>query len=114
MPGAGMHPPVMVLLSMVTAPFRASARPSSSVARVFSVMLVRARMFPWNRVSVPSVAELPTYQYTSHASALLMVTTEALLALMSVLPIWKTKSASGFPCASSVNVPVRNAEDEKK
>jgi hypothetical protein len=37
---------VMRLVSNVTAPFRASARPGRIFARVVRVMLVRARMFP--------------------------------------------------------------------
>lgn len=49
------------LLSNVTAPLRANARPAT-VAPVFTVMLVSARMFPTNAVLVPSVAELPTCQ----------------------------------------------------
>ena len=53
---------VMVLVSIVTAPFRAKALPQLSVAPVFRVMLVSARMLPWNAVFVPSVAELPTTQ----------------------------------------------------
>jgi hypothetical protein len=52
---------VMVLVSKVTAPFRASARPST-VAPVVSVIEVNARMFPRNVEPVPSVAELPTCQ----------------------------------------------------
>ena len=52
---------VMVLVSKVTAPFRASVRPST-VAPVVSVIEVNARMFPLNEEPVPSVAELPTCQ----------------------------------------------------
>jgi hypothetical protein len=52
---------VMVLVSKVTAPFRASVRPST-VALVVSVIEVNARMLPLNEEPVPSVAELPTCQ----------------------------------------------------
>ena len=52
---------VMVLLSSVTAPLIAKARPSS-VAPVFSVMLWSAMIVPTKRLPTPSVAELPTCQ----------------------------------------------------
>ena len=52
-----------VLVSIVTAPFRARALPDT-LAPVFRVMLVSARIFPTNVVVVPSVAELPTCQNT--------------------------------------------------
>jgi len=55
-----------LLVSIVTAPFRAKALPDTS-APVFRVMLVSARMFPTNAVPVPRVAELPTCQNTLHA-----------------------------------------------
>ncbi len=57
---------VMTLLSRVTAPLRASARPSIT-APVCTVMEVRARMFPLKKELVPMVAELPTCQNTLHA-----------------------------------------------
>src|ERR1700682_4138230 len=53
----------MVLVSIVTAPVSAMARPSR-VAPVVMVMLMFARMLPANAVVVPSVAELPTCQNT--------------------------------------------------
>ena len=101
------------LVSNVTAPFRASALPEI-VAPVVTVMLVRARMFPENRVSVPSVAELPICQNTLHRDAILVRETLELLAVVSVLLIWKTKTAAGFPRAFSVSVPVNWAEEEKQ
>ncbi len=59
-PGAsGVRP--MELVSMVTAPFRASARPSK-VAPVLNVMEVIAMMVPTRDELTPSVAELPTTQ----------------------------------------------------
>jgi hypothetical protein len=57
---------VMSLESNVSAPFRASARPVR-LAPVTIVMLVSAIRLPWNCVVEPSVAELPTCQYTAHA-----------------------------------------------
>ena len=50
-----------MLLSSVTAPLRASILPST-VAPVFSVIEVSARIVPAKLVVVPSVAELPTCQ----------------------------------------------------
>ena len=52
---------VIVLVSRVTAPLRASARPCS-VAPVVIVIDVRARMLPTKAAPVPIVAELPTCQ----------------------------------------------------
>ena len=52
---------VTMLVSNVTAPFRASALPFS-VAPVLSVMSESARMLPLKVELVPSVAELPTCQ----------------------------------------------------
>lgn len=101
------------LVSIVTAPFRARALPETDTP-VVSVMLVRARMFPENRLPVPSVAELPTCQNTLQLDPELMTGTLELLAVVSVLPIWKTKTAAGLPWASSVSVPVNWAEDEKQ
>jgi hypothetical protein len=95
----------MVLESKVTAPFRAKARPST-VAVVFSVIDVKARMFPLKVVFVPRVAELPTCQKTLHASAPLIRATVLADAVVNVLPIWKMKTALGSPWASRVTVPV--------
>ena len=53
---------LIVFVSIVTEPFRASARPSMTVAPVVSVMEVSARMLPLKAVVVPRVAELPTCQ----------------------------------------------------
>ena len=66
-PGSGTvvvlpQPLVMVLVSIVTAPFLAKALPQVILAPVFRVMLVSARMFPSNLVPVPRVAEVPTTQ----------------------------------------------------
>jgi hypothetical protein len=57
---------VIMLVSRVTAPLRASARPLI-VVPVVTVIDVRARMFPWRVEPVPSVAELPTTQKTFDA-----------------------------------------------
>jgi hypothetical protein len=96
--GAGLHAALEtgLLVSIVTAPFRARALPGM-LALVFSVMLVRARMFPANAVSVPSVAELPTCQNTLQLDPALLMRTLEWLAVVSVLPILKTKIAEGLP-----------------
>lgn len=98
--------------SIVTAPFRASALPLT-VAPVVRVMLVSARMLPTNAVVVPRVAELPTCQNTLQSVAPLRRTTVELLAVVSVLPIWKTNVAAGSPSASRVSVPVSCAAAAK-
>ena len=78
---------VMVLLSSVTAAVRAKALPLEMVAPVFMVMLEYARMCPANAVPVPSVAELPTCQYTLVSG--IEVTTAELVPVVSALPTWK-------------------------
>src|ERR1051326_4517026 len=82
------HVPMLTLfVSSVTAPLRASALPVT-FAPVVSVMLV------------PSVAELPTCQFTfgGHvAPALLIRTTDEALAVVNVLPILKRNAAFGLP-----------------
>ena len=57
---------VTELVSMVTAPSRASALPAIDVP-LRRVMDVRARMVPWKAVLPNRSAELPTCQYTLHA-----------------------------------------------
>jgi hypothetical protein len=59
---------VIVSESSVTAPFRASTRPSIFTP-VVTVMLCIARIVPTKFESVPSVAELPTCQKTLQACA---------------------------------------------
>jgi hypothetical protein len=71
-------------------------------------MLVRAMIVPTKVVVVPRVAELPTCQKTSHACVGSITLTTALLAVVSVLPIWKTQG----PEPVSVSVPVSTALDE--
>jgi hypothetical protein len=85
-------------VSIVTAPLRASARPATD-APVFRVMLVRARMLPTRWLVVPRVAELPTCQKTLQSEPVpaLVTLTDALDAVVSVLAIWKTKTALELP-----------------
>jgi hypothetical protein len=95
---------VMVFVSRVTAPFMANRRPST-VAAVVAVMSVRANRFPRNTELVPRVAELPTCQNTLHACVPLINATVLEEEVINVDPAWKTKTALGSPCASSVTVP---------
>src|SRR4051794_14799396 len=113
-PGAGTVPhSVTLFVSSVTAPFRASVRPES-VAPVFSVMLVSARMLPAKTVFVPSVAELPTCQKMLQLVAPLISATFEMLAVVKVLPILNRNCAAELPCALSVSVPVSCADEEKQ
>ena len=59
---------VIVSVSRVTAPLRASTRPTT-VTPVVTVMLCRARTLPVKVDAVPRVAELPICQYTLHGLA---------------------------------------------
>jgi hypothetical protein len=97
---------VIVLVSIVTAPLRAQAAPQVMVTPVVSVMLACARMSPANAVAVPSVAELPTCQNTLPPCAPLISETAEALAVVSVVPTWKMKTALGLPRPLSLTVPV--------
>jgi hypothetical protein len=77
-------------------------------------MDVSARMLPAKSVFVPRVAELPTCQKTLHGSALLITSTEALLAVVRVLPIWKMKTLLRPPWLSRVSCPVSWADESKQ
>jgi hypothetical protein len=100
---------VITLSSSVTAPVSAKTRPVTLVP-VVTVSLAFARMLPTKTVSVPRVAELPTCQNTFAAVAPLARTTDESLAVVSVLPIWKTYT----PLPLSVRVPVNCAEESKQ
>jgi hypothetical protein len=73
-------------------------------------------MLPTKSVPVPRVAELPICQNTLQATPgpPLMTTTDASLAVVSVLPISKMKTASGLFWASRVSLPVSCADDMKQ
>lgn len=87
---------VMTLLSSVTSPLRARARPSI-VALLVTAMEVSAMMVPLKDVFVPRVAELPTCQKTLHAWAPLMSATVLEEPVIRVSAIWKMKTALGSP-----------------
>ena len=93
----------MALSSMVTAPFRARALPDR-LAPVPRLMLVSATMFPLKAVPVPSVAELPTCQYTLRALLPPVMTTDELLAVLRALAILKMNMELALP--ESVSFPV--------
>lgn len=101
---------VTVFVSRVTAPLIANRRPST-VASVVAVMSVSANRFPRNSELVPRVAELPTCQKTLHACVPLINATVLDDDVISVDPAWKTKTASGSPCASRVTVPDRAIDE---
>ncbi len=82
----------MVLWSRVTAPLRASRRPRT-VALVWALIEVRARIVPTKVEFVPRVAELPTCQKTLHAAAPFSRATTLLVAVISVLWVWNTQTA---------------------
>ena len=98
-------PFVMVLLSSVTAPFRASSCPCT-LAPVLAVMEVYAKMCPTKRELVPRVAELPTFQKVRQYRAPLIRLTLLPDAVMSVESVLNMKTALGSPSASRVRVPV--------
>ena len=101
---------VIVFVSIVTAPFRASARPVM-VALVSRVIDVVAMIVPAKLVVVPSVAELPTCQNTLQAWAPFSRATVLDVAVVSVVPAWKIHTVFGSPPPLRVTVPVRPMED---
>src|SRR4029078_8497807 len=114
--GTGMaaHDEALILfVSRVTAPLRASARPTR-LAPVVMVMLVSARMLPTSEVEVPTVADEPTCQNTLHGDPLPLMITDELEAVVSVLPILKIHIAAALPWPFSVRVPVSWAGEEEQ
>ncbi len=107
---AGHNVLVMVLVSNVAAPLRASVLPSI-VVPVVTVIDVKARTVPVKVEFVPSVAELPTCQKTLQGSVPPMRLTRLAEAVVSVEPAWKMKTAFPSPWASRVRVPVKPSED---
>jgi hypothetical protein len=101
---------VIVLESIVTAPFIANARPSS-VAPVSSVTDWVAMIVPAKSVDVPNVADAVTCQNTLHAWAPFSKTTDAEVPVMSVEPAWKIHTELGSFCPFSIRTPLRAMED---
>ncbi len=106
---------LIVLVSSVTAPLRASAAPQSMVAPVVSVMLGSATIWPWKAVVVPSVAEEPTLKNTLPAWAFPISSIEDALPVIRVDSMLKMKTAFSSPPPSSTraSVPVSPAELSK-
>ena len=96
----------IVLLSRVTAPVRARARPFT-VAPDVTVIEVRAMIVPARVDPVASVAELVTCQKTLQGLAPLMSTTRLDDDVMNVELAWKIQTEFGSFWPSSVRVPVR-------
>lgn len=101
---------MMVFVSRVTAPLRASARPTT-VAPVVRVMLCSAMTVPTSLELVPSVAELPTCQKTLQERAPLIRLTWLPDPVVSVEPAWKTQTAFGSLAASRVSGSRRRCGD---
>jgi hypothetical protein len=93
------------LSSRVTAPLRASTRPSTD-APVSSVADVRARIVPTKSLVVPIVAELPTCQKTLHAWAPFSSATVLPEAVVRVDPARKMKTELASPPPFNVKVPL--------
>ena len=89
-------------MSIVTAPWSAMALPDT-LAPAVRVMLATARIFPVNAVPVPRVAELPTAQKTSVSGLLPLLTTDELVAVVSVLPILKIQGPAPVRVSFPVN-----------
>jgi hypothetical protein len=95
---------VIVSVSRLTCPLRASTRPAM-VSPVVTEIDVRARTVPMKEEWVPRVAELPTCQNTLQAWAPLM---RRMLLAESVVRLegaWKMKTALGSPPPFRVSLP---------
>lgn len=103
LPDASAYGSVIVLVSIVTAAFSASALPCR-LAPVVSVIESWAIMVPTKAEFVPRVAELPTCQNTLLATTPPVRTTCVPDNVVSVEPIWKTKTSLELPVR--VRVPV--------
>jgi len=95
---------------MSTLAVRASARPCR-VAKLFSVMADCAKMFPEKSELLPSVAELPTTQYTLSGMAPPARVTVEPTAVVSALSIVNVHLSVAKPV--SVRLPVNPADVEK-
>jgi hypothetical protein len=97
----------------VTAPLRARSLPTT-LAPSLRVMLSSARIFPANAVPDPRVAELPTCQKMLPWLQPLIGVMDAPLAVVSVLPILKMKTALESPWPSRTSIPVNCADESKQ
>jgi hypothetical protein len=101
---------VMTLVSRVTSPFLARARPSI-VAPVFTKIEVSARIVPLKAVPVSIVAELPTCQKMLQDCAPPVRTTLLPEPVMSEDPAWKIQTSLGPPERVSGTGPVSDSEE---
>lgn len=101
---------VMTLVSRVTAPFCARARPSI-VAPVFTEIEVSARIVPMKSVPTSIVAELPTCQKMLQDCAPPVRTTLLPTPVMSVETAWKIQTSLGPPESVSGTGPVSDSEE---
>ena len=106
-----LQPLEMVFSSSVTAPVDAKALPHPIVAPVSRVMLERARIFPWNAVVVPRVAEVPTFQNMPSFDPEPVTFTLDPLAVVSVEPTRNTHKALSLPSPLIVSAPVSCADE---
>jgi hypothetical protein len=97
-------------LMIVTGPFNANS-PPSTVTPAFNEIDISARILSAKIVEAPSVAEDPTCQKTLHACAPLMRMTTVAVAVVSLDPIWKMKTAFGLFWPSRTMVPVITTDD---
>ena len=104
--GAWLHGGLeMVLVSIVTAPLRAKARPDK-LAPDAKVMLVSARILPANELFAPIVADSPTIQKTLQTPPPLVTKTDELVAVLRPPGIWIVQVAAVLPLASRTSCPV--------
>ncbi len=112
-PDSELHAPI-VFVSSVTAPFSAAEPPQEMLAPVVSVTLWSAIRYPVMVLYVPSVADDPISQSTLSPLPSFSTDTVEPLAVVSVLPIWKTKVVSFSPAKFRTSAPVNWADDAKK
>jgi hypothetical protein len=107
---AGHVSTLTVLSSRVTVAPNAKTPPLDT-ASVLSVTEAAARIFPWNTLPVPKVAELPTCQNTLHANPPPVSRTLDPDAVVREDPIWKYHASLAEPVPTRVKVPVTAAEE---
>jgi hypothetical protein len=107
---AGHISTLTMLSSRVTVAPNAKTPPLDT-ASVVSVTEAAARIFPWNKLPVPKVAELPTCQNTLHANPSPVSRTLDPDAVVREDPIWKYHASLAEPVPARVKVPVTAAEE---
>src|ERR1035437_2417289 len=101
--------------AMVTESVYANALPHAIEALGSSVMASNARIFPTKAVLEPRVADDPTCQYMASVELPPTTLIAALLPVVSVVPIWNTKTElRGAPVKLRVSVPFTCADVEKE